>query len=95
VDEKLVSERVRAVSDLQAAGVRAMADHRLALRKLLTPEQQEKLRSFRREGRGERGLARRRVGASPRRGMPGQGGPRVDARDPGDDPLMGPGEPVQ
>ena len=51
VDEKLVASRVRAVSDLQAAEVRARADRRLAMRKVLTPEQQQKLRQLTRERR--------------------------------------------
>ncbi len=46
VDEKLVASRVRAVSDLQAAAVKARVDQRLALRKVLTPEQQQKMRSM-------------------------------------------------
>ena len=64
VDEKLVASRVKAVSDLQAAEVRARADRRLALRKLLTPEQQQKLRQLTRE-RSAR--ARRPRGAAPGR----------------------------
>ncbi len=59
VDEKLVGARVRAVSDLQAADVRARADRRLALRKMLTPEQQGKLRQLMRERRGAPGSGRR------------------------------------
>ena len=85
VDEKLVGTRVRAVSDLQAAEVRARADRRLAMRKMLTPEQQGKLKQLMRErggahGAGWRGGRSRR----PARGaMPeGAGGPPGD---PGED----------
>jgi Spy/CpxP family protein refolding chaperone len=84
VDEKLIATRVRAVSDLQAAEVRAQADSRLALRKVLTPEQQQKLRQLTRERRQERGAAWRGRGAG-RRGAPegvrpeGPGGPRAEA----------------
>jgi Spy/CpxP family protein refolding chaperone len=90
IDEKLVAQRVRAVSELQAAAVRAGADRRLALRKLLTPEQQETLRTFTREGRGERGAAwrgagRRRAPDGPR--AQGPGGPRADAFEPREDAL--------
>jgi Spy/CpxP family protein refolding chaperone len=59
VDEKLVAARVRAVADLQAAEVRARADRRLALRKMLTPEQQGKLKQLMRERRGAPGAGRR------------------------------------
>ena len=65
VDEKLVASRVKAVSDLEAAEVRARADRRLALRKLLTPEQQEKLRQLTRERVRARSAARRGPGRDP------------------------------
>jgi Spy/CpxP family protein refolding chaperone len=91
VDEKLVASRVRAVSDLQAAEVRARADRRLAVRKVLTPEQQQKLLQLTREGRAERAGAWRGRGAGrgpqPEAGRPeGPGGPR-------DDSALDPAEP--
>lgn len=83
VDEKLVATRVRALSDLQAAAIRARADQRLALRKVLTPEQQQKMRQLRHErpdasaaarGRGPRPARRMRSPQSP-------GGPVPDAQE--------------
>lgn len=65
VDEKLIATRVRAVSDLQAAELRARVDRRLALRKVLTPEQQDKLRQLQREGRERGGRRRGAAGAPP------------------------------
>lgn len=63
VDEKLIATRVRAVSELQAAALRARVDRRLALRKVLTPEQRDKVRQLRRErGAAGRGV---RTGARP------------------------------
>jgi Spy/CpxP family protein refolding chaperone len=84
VDEKLVASRVRAVSDLQAAEVRARADRRLAVRKVLTPEQQQKLRQLTREGRSERAGTWRGRGAGrgpqPEAARPdGPGGPRDES----------------
>jgi Spy/CpxP family protein refolding chaperone len=49
VDEKAVQARVKELSDLQAAGLRARVDGELALRKLLTPEQRQKLMQLRTE----------------------------------------------
>ncbi len=71
VDEKLVASRVRAVSDLQAAAIKARVDQRLALRKVLTPEQQQKMRSMRgrlrdvRQTTPRRRTPRRMGGAQP------------------------------
>jgi Spy/CpxP family protein refolding chaperone len=59
VDEKLVAAKVRALTELQAAAVQARADQRIAVRKLLTPEQQAKLTQLRREHRGDRGDSQR------------------------------------
>lgn len=47
VDEKAVAAKVKDMSDLQAGMLRARVDHVLAFRRVLTPEQQEKLRSVR------------------------------------------------
>jgi len=84
VDEKLVESRVRAVSDLQAAAVRARADQRLALRKVLTPEQQQKMRQLVRERRRDaRAAAPDRRTPRPMRRMRSaqpQGGPAPDAQ---------------
>src|SRR5512134_350626 len=41
VDQKAIDARVKAVADLQAAQLKARTDQRLALRRILTPEQQE------------------------------------------------------
>jgi Spy/CpxP family protein refolding chaperone len=86
VDDKLVAARVKAVSDLQAASLKARTDQRLAMRRLLTPEQQEKMKQLRRQGRMERAGARqqRRPGrpGSQGHGMrphAGPGGPWSDA----------------
>jgi Spy/CpxP family protein refolding chaperone len=47
VDEKAVGARTRELSELQAANVRARVDARLALRKILSAEQQQKLKELR------------------------------------------------
>lgn len=76
VDEKLVASRVQAVNDLQAAAVRARVDRQLALRKLLTPEQRERLMQMRQQ-RGMRAFERGdRRGRGPAR-MEGRRGPRA------------------
>ena len=80
VDDKIVAARVEAVSDLQAASLKARTDQRLAMRRLLTPEQQEKMKQLMREGRMERAGARQ----GRRQGRPGSHGPR---------PPAGPGGP--
>jgi Spy/CpxP family protein refolding chaperone len=80
VDEKVVTARVKAISDLQASSLRARTDQRLAMRRLLSPEQQEKMKQLMRRGRMERAGARR--GGRP--GRPGSQGPR---------PPAGPGGP--
>ena len=58
VDEKVVAARLKAVSDLQASSLKARTDQRLAMRRLLTPEQQEKMKQLMRQGRTERAGAR-------------------------------------
>jgi Spy/CpxP family protein refolding chaperone len=80
VDEKLVASRVKAVSDLEASALQARTNQRLAMRRLLTPEQQEKMRQMKRAGRMERAGKRQ----DRRQGHPGSRGPR---------PPAGPGGP--
>lgn len=72
LDEKAIAAKVKAVADLQAAALRARVDGQLAVQKVLTPEQREKLRDLRpgfRGGRGPGGEGRRRGFG---RGRPGQ-----------------------
>jgi Spy/CpxP family protein refolding chaperone len=87
VDEKAVAAKVKAISDLQAAGLKARVDERLAMRRVLTPEQQEKMKQLMRRHRRDR---RARPGRAWRRGRPGAatpppapglGGPRSDEGD--------------
>jgi len=66
VDEKAVAAKVKAMADLQAASLKARVDHRLALRKVVSAEQLEKMKMLRRQHR--HGL--RRDGRGP------EGGPR-------------------
>jgi Spy/CpxP family protein refolding chaperone len=80
VDEKLVAARVKAVSDLEASSLQARTNQRLAMRRLLTPEQQEKMKQLVRQGRVERAGARQgrrsgRQGSSGSRPPAGPGGP--------------------
>ena len=86
VDDKLVAARVKAVSDLQAASLQARTSQRLAMRRLLTPEQQERMKQLMRQGRVERAGARqqRRPGRPGWQGMrppAGPGGPWSDEID--------------
>jgi Spy/CpxP family protein refolding chaperone len=84
VDEKAVSAKVKAISDLQAAGLKAWTDERLAMRRILTPEQQEKMRQLVRERWRERGP---RPGRGWRqRGAGAPFGPAGGPPDEGDDP---------
>jgi Spy/CpxP family protein refolding chaperone len=88
VDEKALQARVKELSDLHAARLRARVDAQLALRKILTPEQQEKLKQLREQRprpRFDREDAR--PGRGLRRG-PGQG-PRP-GEDDDDVALTGP-----
>jgi Spy/CpxP family protein refolding chaperone len=77
VDEKALQARTKELGDLHAANLRARAEARLALRKILTPEQQKKLTQLRARRPGPRldgapGPAPdggpRRPGPRPRRG---------------------------
>lgn len=54
VDEKALQAKVKELADLHAAGIRARVDMGLALRKILTPEQQQKMKQLLME-RGRRG----------------------------------------
>jgi Spy/CpxP family protein refolding chaperone len=74
VDEKAVAVKLKAVTELQAAAAKARVDQRLAVRKLLTPEQYAKMKQLRQERRADRFSGRR----GPGRGMRGRpGGPGV------------------
>jgi Spy/CpxP family protein refolding chaperone len=90
VDQKAIDAKVKAISDLQAASLKARTERHLALRKLLTPEQQQKLKQMRQRRRVERpGRAFRRGRGPQGPGMPpvppGPGGPT-----PEDDDLLAP-----
>jgi Spy/CpxP family protein refolding chaperone len=74
VDEKAVAAKVKVLADLQAAGLLARTTQRLAMRRLLTPEQQEKLRQL---------APRRSRGARPARAWRGRSGaPGIAPRGP-------------
>jgi len=82
VDQKAIDAKVKAIGDLQAAQLKARTDQRLALRRLLSPEQQEKMERLLREkraGRGPRPAGARRDRRPTRPGAPvpppGPGGP--------------------
>jgi Spy/CpxP family protein refolding chaperone len=66
VDERLVQSRTKELADLAAANIRARVDARLAMRKILTAEQQHKLDEMR--PRLREGLDRPQDGSSPDRG---------------------------
>ena len=94
VDQKAIDAKVAAISGLEAAGLKARTDQRLALRKMLTPEQQEKMKQLMRENRGSRGprparSGRERRPGSPGQPPPGQGGPSAEEADelPSPEPL--------
>lgn len=82
VDEKAIDVKVKEVSDLQAASLRARVASRLAFRKVLTPEQQQKFRELREQGES-RGFERGR-GHGPRGGE-AQGGEPHDGEPHGTD----------
>jgi Spy/CpxP family protein refolding chaperone len=52
VDEKAEAAREKVLSDLQAAVLHARVERRLALRRMLSPEQQQRLAQFWHERRG-------------------------------------------
>jgi len=70
IDEKALNAKVKELSDLQAATLRSRVDAQLALRKVVTPEQHQKLR-----GRPGDRRWRGREGPPPRgERRPGPGG---------------------
>ena len=78
VDQKAIDAKVKAISDLQAAQLRARIDERLAVRRVLTPEQQEKMKELRqRRGARPAGAWRERRPGRPGEATPppGPGGP--------------------
>jgi len=85
IDEKVVAAKQKALADLEAAALKARTDQRLAIRRILTPEQQAKMKQVmhqRFRDRGERpgqAWGRQRPGRGA--GMappPGPGGPGLD-----------------
>jgi hypothetical protein len=64
---------MKEIGELQAAALKARVDSRLALRKVLTPEQLAKMREMRPAPRGPRGF--RRPGRPPMPPGPGGFGP--------------------
>jgi Spy/CpxP family protein refolding chaperone len=84
VDDKAVSALVKQLGDLHAAQIRARVDMQLQMKKILTPEQQEKLKELRAsrpgrpgQGRGTmRGPMFRRQQGPPRPDRPGTEDPR-------------------
>jgi len=70
VDEKAVAAKVKAISDLEGAALQARTSQQLAMRRLLTPEQQEKMKQLAPRGRGDRGP---RPGRAWRQRQPGMG----------------------
>lgn len=80
IDEKAVGAKVKELSDLQAVGLKARVDQRLAMARILTPEQRQKIqdrpRFHRRDHRGPRrgfgGRGPRTGDAGPRDGSPGE-----------------------
>ena len=91
VDEKAVAAKVKAVSDLQAAALKARTDERLAMRRLLTPEQQEKMKQLGQGGRRDRGPRPARAWRQRQPGMgnaPPPPGPRGPWSDEGEEPPL-------
>ena len=93
VDRKAIDAKVKAVADLQAAQLEARTEERLALRRILTPEQQQKMKQLARERRAERGRGRRGPGEAVPAGRatplppPGPGGPWSEGMDEDDAPV--------
>jgi Spy/CpxP family protein refolding chaperone len=93
VDRKAIDAKVKAVADLQAAQLVARTGQRLAMRRILTPEQQAKMKQLGRERRAERGPrpARAWRGRPGRPGdplpPPGPGGPWSEGMDEDDAPA--------
>jgi Spy/CpxP family protein refolding chaperone len=55
VDENAIAAQRKAVSDLQATALKARTDQHLAMRRILSPEQQEKLKQLKQQNRRDRG----------------------------------------
>ncbi|HXB56053.1 MAG TPA: periplasmic heavy metal sensor [Vicinamibacteria bacterium] len=89
IDEKALNAKVKELSDLQAATLRSRVDAQLALRKVVTPDQHQKLRNLLREQRW-----RGREGP-PQRGerRPGPGGAGGGDRERDDEGADTPGAP--
>jgi Spy/CpxP family protein refolding chaperone len=87
VDEKAVAAKVKAISDLQGAVLKARTDERLAMRRLLSPEQQEKMKQLMQRNRQDRGSRperarrHRQPGTGEGTVFPGPGGPWSDGDD--------------
>jgi len=69
VDESAVSAKVKAIAGLQAAALEQRTSQHLAMRRLLSPEQLEKMKQLAPRGRRGQGPAR------PGRRAPGMGAP--------------------
>ncbi|HSD27856.1 MAG TPA: Spy/CpxP family protein refolding chaperone [Vicinamibacteria bacterium] len=65
IDEAAVNAKLKQVTDLQAAATRARVEHALALRRILSPEQIEKMQALRQERAGERRRQRGTRGGRP------------------------------
>ena len=91
VDQKAIDARVKAVADLQAAQLKARTDQRLAMRRILSPEQQEKMKQLLKQRRAERGPRpadwRGRRPARSGAPAPGPGGPWPGQSEENDDPA--------
>jgi Spy/CpxP family protein refolding chaperone len=92
VDDKAVAAKVKELGDLQASVLRARVDGQLAFRKVLTPEQFEKLKAMRMDQpRGPRpDRLRRGPGRPGPRGGPGGQGHQDDPDDEDGPALTGP-----
>lgn len=93
-DEKALQARIKELSDLHAAGLRARVDAQLALRKILTPEQQQKLKQLRAQRPRERFDGPQDPPPGPpleRAPRPRRPGPRRGGDEPEAEPLTRPG----
>jgi Spy/CpxP family protein refolding chaperone len=80
LDEAKIAARVKAISELQSAAFKERTESRLAIRRLVTPEQYQKMRQVRQQmvrARGERSM-RRPMGGEHRQGGPGGPGDGED-----------------
>lgn len=76
LDEPRIAAKVKAISDLQARAFKERSDSLIAVRKLVSAEQFQKLQQARREHRGRRGRGEHR------RGPRGGGAPGGDELEP-------------